>query len=108
MERRCGPQEYAIRENLTRRDPDRESAAPAHQEGKQHGSQVHRLLPGRPRRQISLWRREPAFPEDFLSKLAVEVRPDQRLEGEGGLVIFIGATLRSLLREISFRNDITE
>jgi hypothetical protein len=36
------------------------------------------------------------------------VRPDQRLEGEGGLVVFIGATLRSLLREISFRNDITE
>ena len=53
-------------------------------------------------------RREPALLENFLSKLAVEVRPDQRLEGEGGLAVFIGATLRPLLREISLRHDVTE
>ncbi len=53
-------------------------------------------------------RRQPALREDFLSKLVVEVRPDQRLEGEGGLAVFIGATVRPVLREISLCYDVTE
>src|SRR5262245_62328152 len=68
----------------------------------------NRLLSGRPGRQTGFRRRQPALPEDFLSKLAVEVRLDQRLEGEGGLAVFISATLRPLFREISLGHDVTE